>query len=128
MHVEKRRIVSAKNLFTPEEGFLTRQVFEDPSPRIRDFETEGEGLKVVPLASQIDVNGHVNNTKYANFVLDALSPEKALPLKEFRMEYHKEVLPGEKLNILTTQQDGTILARGENEAGEKMFSCHIETR
>ena len=42
------------------------------------------------------------------------------------MEYHREVLPGEELNILTCREGSTVLARGESSSGEKMFSCRIE--
>ena len=128
MHVEKRRIVSAKNLFTPEEGFLTRQVFEDPSPRIRDFETEGEGLKIVPLASQIDVNGHVNNTKYANYVLDAADLSDTEIIDTFQIEYHREITKDTPIFVHIQRNEKEILARGENSEKEKMFSARITLR
>ncbi len=126
MDFSSRKIVAIGDIY-PLESFCEKRNFEERFPRLRAFDAENS-YSFIPPYSDFDMNGHVNNTKYANFVLDALSPEKALSLKEFRMEYHREVLPNEKLNILTARQDGIILARGESETGEKMFSCHIETR
>ena len=126
MDFSSRKIVALGDIY-PLENFCEKRNFEERFPRLRAFDAES-AYSFLPPYSDFDMNGHVNNTKYANFVLDAIAPEKALPLKELRMEYHREVLPGEKLNILTARQDSIILARGENEAGEKMFTCHIETR
>ena len=125
MHLEKRRIVSAKDLFSPEEGFLTRKVFEDPSPRILDFETETEGLKVVPHFSQIDVNGHVNNTKYANFILDAADLFDDEIIDSFQIEYHREVIKDTPVFVHVKRDGNEIIARGENAEKEKMFAAKI---
>ena len=125
MHMEKRRIVPVKDLFTPEEGFLTRKVFEDAFPRIRDFECEDEGLRVVPLASQIDVNGHVNNTKYANYILDAADLSDSEVIDTFQMEYHREITKNTPVFVHISRNEKEILARGENEEKEKMFSARI---
>jgi len=56
----------------------------------------------------------VNNTKYPNFVLDAINPQAREKLRELRIEYHREVLPGEKLSILIRRDGEALLARGEN--------------
>ena len=41
--------------------------------------------------SDLDVNNHVNNTKYADYVLDAVNPTKAETLDVFQIDYRKEV-------------------------------------
>lgn len=125
MHLEKRRIVSVKDLFAPEDGFLTRTVFEDPAPRIRDFEAENDGLKIIPHSSQIDVNGHVNNTKYANFILDAADLSDSEIIDTFQMEYHREVKKDTPVFVYVKRIGNEILARGENEEKEKLFSARI---
>ena len=127
MDFSDRRIVKLDDIY-PLERFCEKRNYEERFPRLRAFEGEGETYSFLPSYSDFDMNGHVNNTKYANFVFDALSPDHAFSLKEFRMEYHREVLPGERLNIVLAHQDGAILARGENDAGDKMFTCCIETR
>ena len=127
MDFSDRKIVKLDDIY-PLESFCEKRNFEGRFPRLRAFEGEGETYSFLPSYSDFDMNGHVNNTKYANFVFDALSPDHAFSLKEFRMEYHREVLPGERLNIVLARREGAILARGENDAGDRMFTCRIETR
>ena len=127
MDFTSRKILKLDGLY-PLESFCEKRNYEGRFPRLRSFEGEGEVFSFLPPYSDFDMNGHVNNTKYANFVFDALSPDETFSLKEFQMEYHKEVLPGERLNIILARQDGAILARGESDAGEKMFTCRMETR
>lgn len=125
MDFASRKIVAGGNVY-PLTEHCTDKVFEDKFPRLRAFEAEGEGYSCLPPFSDFDMNGHVNNTKYANYVLDAISPAKDQVIRTFQMDYHREVLPGEKLTILTRREGDSLLARGENSAGEKMFSCRIE--
>lgn len=125
MDVSARRIASVGNVY-PLEEHCQEKVFSDGFPRLRNFEPQGEGYCFLPPFSDFDLNGHVNNTKYANFVLDALNPEQQDVISSFQLDYHREVLPGVKLNILHRRDGNTVLARGDNEQGEKMFSCRIE--
>lgn len=125
MDFSSRKIVRIEDLY-PLEEFYEKRNYDDRFPRLRNFEAEGNVFSFTPPFSDFDMNGHVNNTKYANFVFDAISPKEPFAFREFQMDFHREVLPGEKLNIILGSQDNSILARGENEAGEKMFSCRIE--
>ena len=68
----------------------------------------------------------MNNTKYPNYVLDAIAPKKNEKLRELRIEYHREILPNESVSVIIRREGGSVLARGENKAGEKMFSCSME--
>ncbi len=125
MSIEKRRIVSAKDMIKLADGFLTRQALEGNSPRIPDFTPENGGFPVVPGASQIDVNGHVNNTKYANFVLDALDLADDEIIDTFQIEYHREIKKGTPVRIHIHRTEEAIFARGVNEENEKMFTARI---
>lgn len=124
MDISARRII-AGGFNYPLSEFCEERNFPGRFPRIRGFESEGDVYTFLPPYSDFDMNGHVNNTKYANFVMDALPPEEGQKLKEFMIEYHREVLPGEKLSILSRREGESILARGENSAGENMFSCRL---
>ena len=125
MDYESRKIVPGGNIY-PLDEYCMVQSFEGRFPRTRGFEAQGEAYTMVPPWSDFDVNGHVNNTKYANFVLDAVAPGEGERIRELRMEYHREVLPGEKLHILTRREGTALFARGESDSGERMFSCSIE--
>lgn len=52
------------------------------------------------LFSDMDGNGHTNNSRYGAFAMDALSEEfQAKNLTAFRLNYSKEARPGETLKI-----------------------------
>ena len=81
---------------------------------------------MVPGYSDIDANGHVNNARYANFVIDALNPGEDGTVRTFQMDYRHEVLPGVPLSMHTLVEDGRVLSKGVNPAGEIAFACAID--
>ena len=113
MDFEARKIVPAGQIY-PLSEYCEKRNFEDRFPRLRSFEPNTEPYFCQPPYSDFDINGHVNNTKYPNFVLDAINPQAREKLRELRIEYHREVLPGEKLSILIRRDGEALLARGEN--------------
>ena len=126
MHSEERKLVSVKDLYPIKDGFCTEVMHPERLAKIRDFEAESEGFSVNPEFSDIDMNGHVNNIKYMDFVFDAVSPEKSLDIISAQIDYRKEILPGTKLNIYTQKTDDGILAKGTDLDGNTMFLCKIE--
>jgi len=125
MDISARRITSAGNIY-PLSEYCQEKVFSDGFPRLRNFEPQGEAYSFLPPFSDFDLNGHVNNTKYANFVLDSLKPEKRDVISSFQLDYHREVLPGVELSLLHRRDGNVVQARGDSAQGEKMFSCRIE--
>ena len=91
-----------------------------------------EGLHAVERRkmrySDTDINGHVNNTRYADFICDALELER-LPenrfLAEMQIGYLAECRPGEYIDI---QQAGTGDSRfvfGLDEGGKSRFESAL---
>ncbi len=126
IHSEKRRFVSANDLYPFTDGFHTEIMCEEKLGKIPDFQTETEPYVINSSFSELDINNHVNNTKYANYVLDAINPQSSDILKEFQIDYRKEVLEGTKLNIHHSKQDKTVFAKGQNDDGDIMFACKLE--
>ena len=125
MHSEKRRLVLAPDLYSIEGGFCDEMNFEAKLDKVEDFEESSAPYSVMPGFSQLDANNHVNNTKYTNFVLDALNPQVASDIDVFQIDYRKEVLQGVKLDIYHTKKDNIVIAKGLNENKDTMFSCKI---
>lgn len=78
--------------------------------------------------SDMDINGHVNNTRYADFVCDALEMEKleqqGLALLELQLGYLAECLPGEELLLETgTDESGSKFVRGLDKEGKSRFEA-----
>lgn len=125
MHCEKRRVLPATDLY-PGDDYRMDMHFPQRLAKVPSFEPEDEGTVVYPAFTDLDINGHVNNTKYANYVLNARPPRRGAAVTELAIDYHREVLPGNALRIFCREESGVLLARGVSDAGETMFSCCME--
>lgn len=78
--------------------------------------------------SDADINGHVNNTRYADFACDTLELEK-LPRGQFlssmQLHYAAECRMGEELALLTGERDGVHFVRGEDAQGAERFAIAL---
>lgn len=79
--------------------------------------------------SDTDINGHVNNSKYADFACDALHLERLLPGKfvsEFQIGYLGQCRAGETIFVETGMQDGVCCAKGCGPEGDARFECCLK--
>lgn len=127
MDVETRKFASVKDHYHGPEDFDEARSFERKPRKIPGFE-EGNCpvYTVVPSYSDIDVNGHVNNAVYANYVIDALNPGEDGAMKSFQVDYRHEAMPGVPLTMHTLVEEGRILSKGVNPDGEIAFASLIE--
>ena len=78
--------------------------------------------------SDCDVNGHVNNTRYADFACDAIALERlgsGLFVSQVQIGYLKECLPGERLTLSAGRLDGTFYVQGDGEEGRARFDAAL---
>ena len=63
----------------------------------------------LPAYTDLDVNGHVNNTRYADWLCDALGIEimRENCLRDLRINFAAEILPGQEMTL-------TLARSGEN--------------
>ncbi len=123
MDVETRHLASFTDIF-PENSFVNESVFAEKSPRLRDFETDSEPYTICPDASTIDVNGHVNNTYYADFVLSGLKGFNGI-IQTFQIDYLHEVLCHEPLTLYQKTENKTAFVKGLSNDGGCKFTCSI---
>ncbi len=128
IHSSERRLLSVPDLYSFSDGFHDEMMFEGKLTKVHDFETHGAPYIVNAGFSELDVNNHVNNTKYADFVLDAINPAQDDVPQSFQIDYRKEVMQGTQLNIYFIKDDNTVSAKGQNIGGDTMFSCKIELK
>lgn len=127
IHAIKRKIVILKDLYPFDATeFCTESTFDGKFSRLNITQTDSEVYTVHPGFTDIDVNNHVNNTKYANFVLNAINPSQENVIDMFRIDYHKEILCGEKVNLYNKHEDNTVYTVGKNDIGENLFTCQIK--
>ena len=123
-----RKFLSDPNLYPFSDGFYDDIMFEGKLGKIHDFENSGEPYIINAGFCELDVNGHVNNTKYANYILDAVNPQKDDIIDVFQIDYRKEVMQGTALNIYCIREDNIISAKGQNNDGNIMFACKIDLK
>jgi acyl-ACP thioesterase len=125
IHAERRRLMPIGDVYPLKDGFLEERNFEDGFMRLTDFSGEGISRTILPLFSELDVNGHVNNTKYANYIMDTVNPREDEHVAEFQIEYHREVQPGHPLTLLAVRGEGQIDVKGTDADGARMFTARI---
>jgi len=125
---KERKFISDPDLYSFSDGFHDEVMFEGKLGKVRDFATESAPYTVNAGFSDLDVNGHVNNTKYANYALDAINPKKDDVLESFQIDYRKEVMQGTQLNVYSVADGNVISAKGLNPDGDVMFACKIELK
>ena len=81
---------------------------------------------MVPGFTQLDINGHINNTCYADFVMDALSPAEDVAVTGLQIDYHRELMAGQRFALHLHRDGDTLLACGISGEGERMFSCRLQ--
>lgn len=78
--------------------------------------------------SDTDINGHVNNSRYADFVCDAVHMERlghTRFLSQLQVGYLAECLPGEELDLLSGTQEGRHYVRGADALGKPRFEAAL---
>ena len=78
--------------------------------------------------SDTDINGHINNTHYADFACDALHMERLCGgkfVREIQLDYTTECMAGEILRLDTAVCGDELFAQGTGEDGVKRFDCAI---
>lgn len=128
IHSKERKLLSVPDLYNLDGDYHNEVMFEGKLQKVRDFEAFGEAYQVNAGFCELDINDHVNNTKYANYVIDAINPKQKDILRVFQIDYRKEVMQGTHLNVYYSKEDNIISAKGQNNDGDIMFACKIELK
>lgn len=78
--------------------------------------------------SEQDINGHINNTRYADYACDALEMEnmgKDSFIRTMQLGFLAECHAGEELILLTGAGDGMDYVRGTGEDGKSRFEAAL---
>lgn len=102
------------NLITGFDDFLYNSELENSCEKPQKLSIPDGNCSILtrPVEeSDIDRNGHVNNTIYAQISVDCLNEkELELPLKSFEINYINEVFSGEKINLkIFDEPDGKFI-------------------
>ena len=83
-------------------------------------EVEGEAAEALrlPVYTDLDVNGHVNNTRYLDWCCNALGIEtmRGYAMQHFAVNFNQEILPGQEVRtVLHTAGDAFSFSGFEGE-------------
>ena len=107
-------------------GRNPRRNFESRLKKLKPFEAQGGPRRVVPGYSDLDANGHVNNTRYASWALDALDFCGGGRVKSMQIDYRRELQRGQAVDVFSRRDEKTARAEGVTGDGERAFSAAIE--
>ena len=112
---EKPRIVMARNFDLGLDEYVSERALEGRFERIAPkFEADSEPFTTKSGYTDIDTNGHVNNIKYANFILNALDLPTEKEISSFRIDFLKEIMRGNEIKIYSHTENDTVICRGES--------------
>ena len=81
--------------------------------------------------SDIDINGHLNNRKYIDYLMDCFSLEEhsKYEVSSIQVGYIKEALPGDNISFYkdtSMASQGIVYIEGVDEAGQKLFKAQVD--
>lgn len=127
MDLAERKLSRVSDVYSANLPFVQERAIARKPRKIRWPEDQGRlAATVVPRFSDIDVNGHVNNSCYPGYVMDALDPKDGRAIRALQVDFRHEVLQGEALALSLAEADGATLAQGVKPNGDVAFNCSIE--
>jgi acyl-ACP thioesterase len=120
-----RKLTRANDVYAAIDEFVLEDTFNEKISRVSDFEATEALNEVTSTFADIDSNGHVNNVCYADYITDALNPKKPLNMKGMQIDFHKEIMAGDKTAILMRKEKNTLLFKGV-QGDNIMFTASLD--
>lgn len=125
--VENHSLLRAEDIL-PSEGALEPETpMEKPGKIHMPKDMENAGERIIGY-SETDVNGHANNTRYADYACDAIHFErmKGKYVRQMQITYSAECLAGQTIHMLCKTESGTFYVRGVDKDGKPHFDIRME--
>ena len=119
---ETRRMIFPDRYGVHVEGCVTGHEIELPSPPRKA--QGGEASRFTVPFSYLDLNGHMNNTRYFDLAEDLIpAAAEGRALREIQVEYSSEARLGDTLSITLEQDGGCFFISGDTE--KKIFRMRL---
>lgn len=116
-----RKLTRASNVYDNIESFCEDDVF--PLSRAAFAQNTEKAYSVKTGYTDLDSNGHVNNIRYADYIVNALDEHNEI--RSFQIDFHKEIMLGDEIDLFVDKNDGKLAISGKRQ-DEIMFSSEIE--
>lgn len=126
MDLESRAMVLPGKSGVEVAGLLTGNELASPHSIVP--KTLCNSAQRIVTYSCLDRNGHMNNTRYLDWVCDLLpgSFHEAHPVREFTVCYMNEAREGETIDLAFELTDGPVLTVDAQREGNRIFSAQLE--
>ncbi len=73
---------------------------------VEEIAADAEEAFRLPVYTDLDMNGHVNNTRYLDWCCNALGIEtmRSCEIRRFAVNYNQEILPGQEVHTVLRRQ------------------------
>ena len=113
---DRPSLVMAKDFDLGIDEYIEERALEGKFERLAPkFQADGAPAITRSGYTDIDTNGHVNNIKYANFILNALNLPADKEISSFRIDYLREMMSGAEIRIYSKAEGDTVICRGESD-------------
>lgn len=128
MDFASRKFASAKDAYHGPDDFDEARAFEAKPRKIADFKIEERkpALVITPAFTDIDVNGHVNNAMYGNYIINAINPGEEGVIRTMQVDYRREVRPGEPISMYVLDEDGLTRVKAVDSDCHTLFMGAIQ--
>ena len=102
LDITTRRMANAAEIaaLMPDNSDLTAPM--NSPATVEEVAAEDETAVRLPVYTDLDVNGHVNNTRYLDWCCNALDIEtmRSCEIRHFAVNYNQEILPGQEVRTV----------------------------
>ena len=134
LDINTREIKKSDVIFSdyPKFDFIEERALNSRLRKLKPFGQLNSVYRKVIGYSDTDVNGHINNARYIDYIMDCFSMEehKKHTVKSIQVNYIKEVFPRDALILykdVSKAGSNLIYIEGANEADQKpVFSAELE--
>jgi len=96
-----------------------------PFSRIRGEMDETSLDSRTVYTSHLDQNGHMNNSRYVDFVMDSLSIDEQMQIKGLEIHYLQEAFTGDTLDVFRGEDSGHQTLRVLRRDGKDVLSARL---
>lgn len=121
--LNSRKLVRAQDIVFPGE-FCLEKTFEPPFAKLLPAETLPLAFEHTVRRSDLDHNGHMNNARYGELLLDAVPTDRII--RAFQIDFLHEAMRGETIAVHALQNENALSVCGSIEH-KPCFCAHAET-
>lgn len=106
MDAKERSFVSVADIYEGSNDFSEDRAIEGRIRKLKPLPAHASCARTItPGRTDVDVNAHVNNARYATYAIDALDDAAGRPIVAFQADFRHEVRKDETVRVFTHQDE-----------------------